>query len=159
MIERFALARTWTDDDLREAVVASHNMKECLTRLGLTAGPGNRGTVKKYINKLSLDVSHWHGQSYSELGSGSRGYPIEEILVEGSTYKTCHLRDRLVKAGLKDLVCEGCGLNQWMGQPIPIEVDHVNGINNDHRIENLRFLCPNCHALTPTWRGRKNKAL
>jgi 5-methylcytosine-specific restriction endonuclease McrA len=48
-------------------------------------------------------------------------------------------------------------LIEWLGRPVPIEVDHVNGKNTDHRLENLRLLCPNCHALTPTWRGRKRR--
>jgi 5-methylcytosine-specific restriction endonuclease McrA len=82
---------------------------------------------------------------------------LEEILTVNSTYRTAHLRERLFCAGLKKRKCEGCGLTEWMGEAIPLELDHVNGVPDDHRLENLRVLCPNCHALTPTWRGRRNR--
>jgi len=50
--------------------------------------------------------------------------------------------------------CDKCQISSWLGEKIVLELDHINGVNNDNRIENLRFLCPNCHSLTPTFRGR-----
>lgn len=55
--------------------------------------------------------------------------------------------------------CESCNLEEWLGNKIPLELDHINGVNNDNRIENLRILCPNCHALTPTYRGKNIKVV
>lgn len=78
---------------------------------------------------------------------------LDAILVEGSTYQTNKLRLRLLEAGLKEHKCEQCGNTEWMGKPIPLELSHKNGINNDHRLENLELLCPNCHAQTEHYRG------
>ena len=66
------------------------------------------------------------------------------------------LKKRLIKNGIKEHKCESCGLFEWNEKPIPIELNHINGINNDNRIENIQLLCPNCHAQTPNYRG-KNK--
>ncbi len=63
-----------------------------------------------------------------------------------------------LRAGLKQKRCEECGIDSWMGQPVTLVLDHINGINNDNRLENLRILCPNCHALTETWCGRNRRS-
>lgn len=80
---------------------------------------------------------------------------MSEILVKDSTYRnSSHLKRRLITEGYLQARCGVCGLDEWMEQPIPLEVHHVNGDKRDNRIENLRLLCPNCHALTPTYRGK-----
>jgi ribosomal protein S27AE len=83
-----------------------------------------------------------------------RRFGLEQILVENSDYQTNKLRKRLLESGLKEQKCERCGNTEWLEEPIPLELNHKNGVNNDHRFENLELLCPNCHALTPTYRGR-----
>jgi 5-methylcytosine-specific restriction endonuclease McrA len=83
--------------------------------------------------------------------------PLEKILVQNSTFQTNKLRLRLLNEGIKDHQCEECKREAWNGKPIPLELDHINGVCNDHRIENLRLLCPNCHAQTEHYRGRNAK--
>jgi len=76
---------------------------------------------------------------------------IVDILVENSTYPTTHLKKRLYKEGLKEKVCEKCGQTEdWYGKKMSLILDHINGINNDNRIENLRIVCPNCNATLDT---------
>lgn len=93
----------------------------------------------------------------------SRGYqdltiPLENILVENSTYQTNNLKRRLFEQGLLQDQCAWCGLGStWNGKSISLHLDHINGINNDHRISNLRVLCPNCHSQTDTYAGRNSR--
>lgn len=82
--------------------------------------------------------------------------PLEEIL-EGKhpTYHGGTLKQRLIAKGLKKNECEECGVNSWQGKPLTCQLDHVDGDNTNHRWENLRILCPNCHSQTPTWGAKK----
>lgn len=86
-----------------------------------------------------------------------RRYSLDQIFCENSTYKTSHLLAIILREGYRQRECQRCGLTEWQGEPIPLEVEHVNGISTDHRLANLQLLCPNCHALTPTWRGRNKR--
>jgi 5-methylcytosine-specific restriction endonuclease McrA len=78
--------------------------------------------------------------------------PIEELLSKPRNRN--HIKMRLVAAGLKRLECEECGLSEWQGAPIPLELHHINGRGDDNRLENLQLLCANCHSQTDTWGGR-----
>ena len=80
--------------------------------------------------------------------------PIEEYLVFGKYCQSNNLKKRLLNEGLKEHKCEMCGITEWNGQPTPIELDHIDGNRYNNTIENLRILCPNCHAQTDTYRGR-----
>ncbi|MGC9992491.1 MAG: HNH endonuclease [Candidatus Cybelea sp.] len=64
---------------------------------------------------------------------------------------------RLVRAGLLGSTCHSCGLKDWHGRPLSLHLDHINGVRNDNRLENLRMLCPNCHSQTPTYGGRNTR--
>ena len=148
--------RSWTDEDLIVAVKSSDSYAETLRKLGISVKAGNYKTIQKYIKILEIDVSHFSGQSWVKTrGSGQLiRYKDGEVFVKDSNYPTHHLRKRLVDSGLVKNKCFSCGIDSWLGQKITLEVDHINGISNDHTIKNLRLLCPNCHSLTPTWRGR-----
>jgi hypothetical protein len=112
---------------------------------------------RQQIANLELDTSHFVGQAWAKgrPHKGRNRVPLTEILVESSTYKgNSDLRKRLIAEGLKPAHCEWCGSDTWLGEPLPLHLDHVNGDHTDNRLENLRILCPNSHALTPTWCGR-----
>jgi hypothetical protein len=79
---------------------------------------------------------------------------LEEILIKGSNYQSNKLRKRLLRDGIFVPVCNRCDLLEWNSKPIPLELNHKNGDNSDHRIENLELLCPNCHAQTDNYRGK-----
>lgn len=80
----------------------------------------------------------------------------EQIFSSGSTYERKDLKRKIIKENLLPYKCSCCGISDWLGQPLSLQLDHINGANNDNRLENLRFLCPNCHTQTPTW-GYKNR--
>ena len=84
-----------------------------------------------------------------------RAMPLEELLVPNRPQTNrSHLKLRLLAAGLKENRCERCGLTEWDGRPLNMQLHHVNGQGQDNRLENILFLCPNCHAQTETWGGR-----
>lgn len=86
---------------------------------------------------------------------GVLAIPLEEVLVENSTYSRYNLKKRLLKAGFMPYVCGECGRGpEWNGKPLTLVLDHKNGVNNDNRAENLRYLCPNCNSQMPTFAGR-----
>ncbi len=81
---------------------------------------------------------------------------IASRLTTNSTLKTSAVKRYLFRYGLAEKKCKICGLSEWMGKEMPLTLDHINGINNDNRLENVRILCPNCHSQTDTFCG-KNK--
>jgi len=84
--------------------------------------------------------------------------PLDELFTKGIYRSRHNLKGRLLKAGLKQNVCELCGLSEWRGSALGLELHHVNGDRLDHRVENLQLLCPNCHSQTGNWGGRKRTA-
>jgi ribosomal protein S27AE len=78
----------------------------------------------------------------------------ESIFVRGPKRNRYHLKRRLIADGLKDAACEECGITEWRGRPLPLELHHVNGDGTDNRVENLNLLCPNCHSQTGNWGGK-----
>ena len=151
-------SRKYTDNQFIDAVRLSTSYRQVLSKLGLKEAGGNYSVLKKRIQELGLDISHMTGQSY--LKGKTHEYnkkPINYYLKENSHIQSFKLKNRLLDEGLKKHECEVCGITEWMGKPTPIELDHINGKNTDNRLENLRMLCPNCHAQTDTYRGKNKK--
>jgi hypothetical protein len=117
----------------------------------------NTSWLDNKILKLNIDISHWTGKGHlkGKTHEWNKSIPLEEILVENSTYN-CNLvlKKKLVKSGLLTYKCCECEIQTWRNQPISLQLEHKNGRNNDNRIENLCFLCPNCHSQTTTFAGR-----
>lgn len=148
--------RKWTVDQLKTAVKTCGSIRQVLNALGLREAGGNYTQVKRYIKLHNIDISHFHGRAWSKglKKPFNPRIPLDKILVKNSSYQTYKLKKRLIRAKLKPVNCEECG---WAGVSkdgrIPLELDHINGDSSDHRLENLRILCPNCHSLKPTHRG------
>jgi 5-methylcytosine-specific restriction endonuclease McrA len=149
--------RSWDLAELAAAVAGSDSVSEVSRRLGYTPNGGIHRMVLGYIRNSGLDTSHFTGTRWAR-GRSLPKIPLDEILVDNSTYRAnSKLRRRLVAAGLLKPECAECGLTTWRGQPLPLHLDHINGNHTDNRLENLRILCPNCHALTDTWCRRNVK--
>ncbi len=153
--------RKWTDEQLVHAVENSLSIRMVIIKLGLVPAGGNYDQVKTRIKMLSLDTSHFTGMGW-HTGNRVRAMvpakPLTQLLVNGSDVQSYKLKKKLFAKELKHPKCELCG---WAAISedgrIPVELDHINGISNDNRIENLRILCPNCHSLQLTHRGKNKK--
>lgn len=110
---------------------------------------------RECLQKFGCSSAAWYDAvKRGALKPRAAAIPIEELLVAGKPRGRGHIKSRLLKAGLKDGSCEECGISDWRGRPIATTLHHINGDPNDHRLENLLFLCPNCHSQTPNYGGR-----
>lgn len=148
--------RSWTSEQLAKAITNAKNKAEVLRLLGLKPAGGNYAQLNKYIKEYKLDIAHFVGQAWAKGKTFKNRRKLKyDIFVENSQYtNTNSLRLKLLKYGLKEAKCSSCLGTEWLGEPIPLELDHINGVRTDNKLENLRILCPNCHARTSTYRGR-----
>ena len=107
--------------------------------------------------KFGFSANTWHkAKLRGDILPRKQGLPLEDRLVEGSSYASGKLRPRLIEQGLLANKCAECGIGpEYNGKPLTLQLDHINGTSNDNRLENLRILCPNCHTQTNTY-GSKN---
>jgi hypothetical protein len=114
---------------------------------------------RRYVDQVwRIATDHFDGGMAQRAKQRSRATPIEDVLVERSTYPRGALKRRLFDLGLKQRVCELCGQGEvWHGQRLSLILDHINGTPDDDRIANLRIVCPNCAATFDTHCGRKNR--
>jgi DNA-binding CsgD family transcriptional regulator len=112
-------------------------------------------SARECCRRFGCSLSAWHNAvKTGKLRARSHLIPIEELLSKDRRCNRGHLRTRILKAGLKEERCETCGLSEWRGNPLRVTLHHLNGDAYDNRIENLVFLCPNCHSQTPNFSGR-----
>jgi len=150
----------YNDEELIKAVAECTSVAKVLERFGLKPSGGNYTKINRRIKELNLDTRHFKGSHDWARGQKStfvRKRALSEIMVKDSVYTTSMLRRRLISEGIFPHRCMSCGLDTWLDQKIPLEIDHINGDRYDNRLENLRLLCPNCHALTSTYRGKNKK--
>jgi 5-methylcytosine-specific restriction endonuclease McrA len=152
--------RKWTSDDLKKAVNSSKSIRQTISKLGLIEAGGNYVQVKKYIELYKINTDHFNDQPWNK-GLKIFKKPVislEDILKKNSDFQSFKLKKRLYQAGLKKPECEECGWKKIAEDGrMPLELDHVNGDHKDNRLCNLRILCPNCHSLKSTHRGRNRR--
>jgi hypothetical protein len=149
----------YSESEAREAIAASMSWTDALRRLGMRPAGGNWKTLRRYALEVwRIPVDHFDPYASQRGPNAWAATPLSEILVEGSTYSRGHLKRRLYEAGLKTAVCERCGQGEiWRGERLALILDHINGVGNDNRIENLQIVCPNCAATLSTHCGRNKR--
>lgn len=148
--------RKYTEEALRIAVKESTSMRQTLIKLNVKPYGGNYDVLRKALKHFQIDSSHFLGQGHSKGKTLQPRRPLEDYLTNKQPIQSYKLKNRLLKEEIFKHQCSCCQQTKWLNHLIPLELDHINGNNQDNRLENLRLLCPNCHALTPTYRG-KNK--
>lgn len=135
--DRFARRYDWKE--VQDAVDAGLSVRECIERFGFCTA-----TWSKAVKRGDIHPREWVT-------------PIDELLVAGRRRSRGHIKARLIKEGLKQNRCEICGIDEWQGKPLNMELHHVNGDGSDNRLENLQLLCGNCHSQTDNWGGRGSR--
>jgi len=147
---------------LRQYVEESKSIKEVLTKMEITNYHSGYNIFQRNIKKYKINISHFLSKKELMIEKYTSGklkkIPINLMLVENSTYTRCSVKRRIINEKLLTYKCvfydnEG----EWMGKEFSLILDHKNGKNNDHRLENLRFVCPNCNATLDTHCGRNKK--
>jgi hypothetical protein len=135
-------------------VTSSKSIKDILDFYNLQIHNSYYSLVKEACIELQIEYPVYDFKKNMFKSVPTR---LEDILVENSSYKNVHLKKRLFKEGLLKEICYECKITHWNGKKLSLQLDHINGINNDNRLENLRILCPNCHSLTETYSGKNTK--
>ena len=149
----------YTKELLEENIKDCYSFAELARRLGLKPEGSNPKTLKKKLNEFNVDYSHFTGQGWNtELKfKPKNAKKLEDIITKDSNYQSYKLLHRLISEGVKEWKCECCGLTEWNGQPIPLELHHIDGDRSNNTKENLQILCANCHSQTENFRGKKNR--
>ncbi|MFJ4337298.1 HNH endonuclease signature motif containing protein [Streptomyces sp. NPDC088915] len=150
----------WTREVLEEAVAASTNMCEVLRRLGVEVVGGQHTHISRRVRAFGIDTSHFVASTRTEnMRFNQRRRTPAEVLVEDESPHARRSTGKRIKEALQESGVENrcalCGNEAlWLGEPLSLEVDHIDGNWRNNRIENLRLLCPNCHSTTDSYRGR-----
>ena len=145
---------------LLNAVQNANSISDVMKNLKRADSSAGRSIIKKYIDIYNIETSHFdtHKERYEKNLKKFVKLSNDEIFVEHSTYNSGNkIKNRLYEEGLKERKCELCGQDEnWHGKYMNLVLDHINGIHDDNRLENLRIVCPNCNATLPTHcRGNK----
>jgi hypothetical protein len=146
-------------DQFEHAVNDSYSIANALRLLGYIGVGGNYKTFYKLQNIYNVDISHFTGKASRLFNKVTfQQKSLSDVLCENSEYSRASLKKRLIDEGILLNDCYICELkSEWNNKPLVLILDHINGINNDNRIENLRLVCPNCNSQLSTFCGRNRK--
>ena len=148
-----------SDEQFVELLKNSSTISEVLFKLGYSVKGNSWGfaKIRQRMSDLNLDGSVFKGKSPITKYGSLHKVNASDILKPNCKHARSVLRRYIIKNNLIPYRCAICGCVEWQGRTLSLELDHINGINNDNRIENLRFLCPNCHSQTTTYGSRNQQ--
>ena len=112
-------------------------------------------TLNNYLKKMGIEYSgNQSGKGFTKV---KKRWSLEEYLQNSSDIQTFKVKTRILEEGIKEHKCECCGLSEWLGQPIPLELHHIDGDRTNNVVSNYQLLCSNCHSFTDSYRGKNAK--
>lgn len=148
-----------TDEQFVELIKNSTNISEVLFKLGYSVKGNSWGfsLIRKRMSELGISTKDFKGKSALITTNADREIDPNKLLSKNCKHQRTVLRRYIIKENLIPYKCAICGVTEWNGKTLSLELDHINGVNNDNRLENLRFLCPNCHSQTTTYGSRNQQ--
>lgn len=149
----------FTKEELLVMCAESESFRELASKIGYKPDGGSCiKTVKEMCEEYEFDTSHFTGQAHTK-NIGRYRVPIEDYLTNKREIQSYKLRNRLFAENIFEKRCCRCGLTEWLGQPIPLELHHKDGNKKNNSLDNLEILCPNCHYFTDTYKTKnRNKS-
>lgn len=165
MLKQYGLQTTgyiknnnWDKERMVEALKGAKSKSDVLRNMGISTFPGNFRTLNKYAIKYNIELPVFIKTGDKKMGEKPKKIKNDKLFCENSLHSSTPVKKRILKENLIKYECEKCkNKGFWQNEKLSLQLDHINGINNDHRLENLRYLCPNCHSQTKTFSGKKLK--
>ena len=145
-------------ETIQDAVIQSKSIRNVLLILGLNISSGGSYRVLyRLIKEYNIDTSHFTGMLWSKGTQVALKVPLEDYLSNKKKIQSWKLRNRLLREFIFPHECSVCHNTTWNDKPIPIELDHKDGNKYNNNLDNLRLICPNCHAQTHNYKSKNSK--
>lgn len=146
-------------EEAEKIVKKCYTVSDFCKMVGWQPRGANYKTFYKYVKEYNLDISHFTGNktNFNNKNNGNNELTVSEYIKNNEIVRGPTLVKKLIKEGIKECKCERCKNTEWEGQKIPLELHHIDGNSLNNELSNLQLLCPNCHAITDNFRGKKNK--
>ena len=147
--------RKYTKEWLEELCANSYSYAEVLRKAGRVQGGGSQETLKRKIVEFNIDIAHFTGQRWQHSPTFKEKYTPENLFVRNSQVSNQTIRKYLLQYNLLEYRCAECGCDgQWRGKILALQLHHQDGDRTNNTLDNLVFLCPNCHAVTDSYGGK-----